>query len=227
MMGGIIQMPEDAHRDVQSLLPWYLAGGLNETELAQVKAHLSRCAECQADVRAEPRLAASIADLPIGAAALDVEHGWSRISRALEQAAPRRAPFAARIARLVARRPTPVRPSRAPTPWLGWALAAQFCLLLVLSLALWRSEQPSRYHTLGAAPVSAAANVVVMFRPQTAEKDFRAILRSNDARLVGGPTETDAYLLHVSSVDRAKVLARLRRQSQVVLAEPVDAGATR
>jgi hypothetical protein len=227
MTGRIIPMPGEAHRDVQSLLPWYLAGGLNETERALVEAHVSHCAECQADLRDEPRLAAAIADLPMAAAAPTVEHGWSQISRALEQEPPRRAPFAAWIARRVARRPRPIHSSGVATPWLGWALAGQFGLVLVLSLALFRTAPPARYHALGAAPASAEANVVVIFRPQTAEQDFRAILRSNDARLVDGPTVADAYLLHVASADRAKVLARLRRQPQIVLAEPVDSGATR
>jgi hypothetical protein len=106
-------------------------------------------------------------------------------------------------------------------------VAAQFLVLVLLSLALWRTTQPARYQTLGAPPASTMANIVVIFRPQTTEKDFRAILRSNEARLVDGPTVADAYLVHVSAADRAQVLASLRRQPQVVLAEPLDGEATR
>ena len=103
-------------------------------------------------------------------------------------------------------------------------VAAQFCLLLVLGVAVLRPPQPARYHALGAAPVNAAGNVVVIFRPETPEKELRQILKANDARLVGGPTEADAYLLHVPAAGRAAVLTKLRRQTQVLLAEPVDAG---
>ena len=226
MTGRIIQMPGDAHREIQSLLPWYLLGGLDENERTLVKAHVSHCAECQAELRNDPRLAALIADLPVDAAP-DVEHGWRLMSRAIEQEAPKRASFATWTARFIAGRSRGVRPPRLEAPWLRWAVAAQFCLLLTLSVALWGADRPARYHALGAAPASAAGNIVVIFRPQTAEKDFREILRSNDARLVDGPTVADAYLLHVLDADRAKVLARLRRQPQVVLAEPVDAGTAR
>jgi hypothetical protein len=226
MTGRIIPMPGEAHREVQSLLPWYLAGGLNETERALVEAHVSRCAECQADLRDEPRLAGTIAELRSAAAVLDVEHGWTQMSRAIEREPRRRAPFTARISRLLAKRPG-LRLPRAEAPWMRWALAAQFCLVAMLSLVLWRTGQPARYHTLAAAPAGAEGSIVVIFRPQTSELDFRTILRSNDARLVDGPTAADAYVLHVSSADRAEVLARLRRQPQVVLAEPLDDGAGR
>jgi hypothetical protein len=64
----------------------------------------------------------------------------------------------------------------------------------------------------------------VVFRPNTPERALREILRASDARLVGGPTEADAYLLQVPAAARVKALARLRREARVVLAEPVDAG---
>jgi hypothetical protein len=40
--------------------------------------------------------------------------------------------------------------------------------------------------------------------------------------LVGGPTVSDAYLLRVVPTTRAAVVARLRQESEVVLAEPID-----
>jgi hypothetical protein len=223
MTKDVIQLPRDRHRDLKALLPWYAADRLAPAERAEVWAHLNHCAECQAEMRDEPALAAQIADLPIGLPALDVEHGWAAINGQLEDETPRRAPSTAWIERLFAQHSGRVRPTRLETGWLGWAVAAQFCLILVMGAAIWRVEQPARYHALGAAPASPAANLVVIFRPETPEKDLREILRSNDARLVDGPTETDAYLLHVPAAGRPAALARLRRQAQVILAEPVDA----
>jgi hypothetical protein len=65
---------------------------------------------------------------------------------------------------------------------------------------------------------------VVIFRPETPERYLRAILRSSGARLVGGPTVSDAYLLNVAPATRAAVVARLRQESEVVLVEPIDGG---
>ncbi len=222
MTGRIIQMPGDHHRQIQSLLPWYGIGGLDEADAALVEAHLGQCADCQAELRDEQRLSARIADLPIEAAVPDVEPGWAAISRQIAQEQPRRSPLRAWLARL-----TTAQPSRREEPWLRWALAGQACLVLILCGALWSVAQPSRYHALGAAPATAAANLIVIFRPETPEKDLRRILQANDARLVDGPTVADAYLLHVPEAGRTAALARLRRQVQVVLAEPVDSTASR
>jgi hypothetical protein len=223
MTGRIIQMPSDDHRDVQSLLPWYLTGELDESEHNTLQAHLSQCADCRAELAAERRLARKIAETPAAAEAPDVEHGWRRISQSLGTQSSERSSVSGRTKGVALRLKAAVF-SRSAASWLGWAVAVQFCLLVVMSGALWRNEQPARYHTLGAAPASAAANIVVIFKPDTPERDLRAILRSSGARLVGGPTESDAYLLHVESAARSAALARLREETQVVVAEPVDGG---
>jgi hypothetical protein len=218
MTRRIIPLPRDHHQDLRALLPWYAADRLEGAERAEIRAHLDQCAECQADMHDESALAAHIAALPASGSPFDVEHSWAAMSRQLEEEAPSRSPLKAWIERMLAPR------AGAETPWLRWAVAAQFCLMLVMGGAIWRIEQPARYHALGSAPANHTANIVVIFRPETPEKDLRAILKSNDARLVDGPTEADAYLLHVPSAGRPAALVKLRRQTQVVLAEPVDAG---
>jgi predicted anti-sigma-YlaC factor YlaD len=226
MMGRVIPLNGDRHREVQTLLPWYVMAKLGEAERAQVETHLMECADCQAKLQSERRLAAEISDAPQPANALNVEHGWDLISRQVMEQAPRRAPNAARIVRLLHERFEAARSGLGGSGWLRWAVAAQFCLILVLGAQEWRRPQPATYKALGSAPAAAAANVVVVFRPETPEKDLRAILRSNNARLVGGPTAADAYLLHVPPAGRTATLVRLRKQAQVVLAEPVDSEAS-
>lgn len=224
MTGRIIQMTSDDHRDVQSLLPWYVSGKLDESERDRVQAHLSNCADCRAELSVERRLSRSIAETPAEARAPDVEHGWELISRSLgPQSSRRRLDFGRRIEGLALRLKAAF-PRTESSPWLGWAVAAQFCLLIVMGVALWRNEQAARYHALAAAPISAVANIVVIFKPDTPERDLRAILRSSGARLVGGPTASDAYLLRVAPAARDAALARLRQETEVVLAEPVDGG---
>jgi predicted anti-sigma-YlaC factor YlaD len=228
MTGRIIPLNGDRHREVQALLPWYVTATLSEAERVQVEAHLGECADCQAKLRDERRLAAEIAEAPAPIEAPDVEHGWDQISRLIAEPASRRAsrrtPVAARITAFL----EAARPKSAGAPWLHWAVAAQFCLILVLGAQVWRTpQQPAAYTALGSAPAVAAANVIVVFRPETPEKDLRGILRATNARLVDGPTAADAYLIHVPPAARAAALLRLRKQAQVMLAEPVDSGADR
>lgn len=224
MTGDIIPLQGD-HREIQSLLPWYLAGTLNAAEMAGVRAHVGVCAECQAELASERRLATGIADLPDEGPALDVDHGFALIRERIERDRRRAAPFAGVVTRLAAAR----RGWFSGEPWMRWAVAAQACLVLALGAALLGTMQAPDYRALGAAaPADAAGvptgNVVVIFRPDTTEVALRGILRSAGARLVDGPTAADAYVLHVPAAARAETLAALRGQPQIVLAEPLDAG---
>ena len=73
---------------------------------------------------------------------------------------------------------------------------------------------------LGAAP-AAQGQAVVVFRPETPEGELRRIVRASGARIVGGPTVTDAWVLAVPEAQGASLLARLRAEPAVLLAEPL------
>lgn len=218
MTGRIIQLHGDPHRDVQALLPWYVTGRLDAADQAEVEAHLSACPECQAELGFERRLKAEVADLPI-----DVERGWALLQRriVLDRAHQVRKP-SIRTWLAAAGREARLR-WRAGGPWLGWALAAPL-LLFVLAVRTQPPAQPARYHALGAAPAAAAGNLVVMFRPDISERALRQTLRASHARLVGGPTSTDAYMLQVPAAERAAALATLRARPEIALAQPIDSG---
>ncbi|HXO66178.1 MAG TPA: zf-HC2 domain-containing protein [Steroidobacteraceae bacterium] len=213
MTGQIIQMPSDEHRDIQTLLPWFVTGELDEPERDRIQAHIDGCAQCHAELETERRLARRIAEMAPGMGTPDMEHGWNLISRSL-----------GRERRSSSNSAGWLRSPRVARSWLGGAVAIQFCLLVMMGVALWRAESTPRYHALGSNPAGMDANVVVIFRPETPERDLRAILRSSGARLVGGPTVSDAYLLNVAPATRAAVVARLRQESEVVLVEPIDGG---
>jgi hypothetical protein len=225
MTGQIIPLHGDEHRDAQLLLPWYATGRLELQDLARFEAHLADCAECQSDLAFERRLEAAVAELPV-----EAELGWEQLRGRLPDV--RRRPQARQGAsgvgagwgRLFGDMPG----WRIGAGTLGWAVAAQFVMLLLLGsvLVIRLPGQPARYQALGAAPAPAAAtgNLVIIFRPDTPEKDLRAILTSNALRLVDGPTAADAYVLHVAPARRAAVLAALRARREVVLAEPIDSG---
>jgi hypothetical protein len=178
---------------------------------------------CQADLKLERALGAEIANLPI-----DMDRGWATLrARVLEQEGalqpgaapqpPRRASAAWRQSRAFLRRPVAV----------GWAFAAQAAsLILIVGVgSLFTLQTRPVYHTLGAAPSATVGNVVVVFKPTTPEQALRGALNQIGARLVDGPTVSDAYILHVKASERAKALTRLRSDADVVLAEPIDGDA--
>jgi anti-sigma factor RsiW len=215
-MGRIIQLDANRHRDLQHLLPWHVTGKLDPEEQAKVLTHLESCSECRSEVQFLRRLAPEVARLPV-----DVDVNWSRMRRRLEES-PRRPGLRSWLEGL-GRRAS--RQGGAYAPWIGWAVAG--ALLVVVVAARPPEVTPGPYHVLGAASVQPSGNVVVMFRPETSEKDMRETLRSVGARLVDGPTAANGYVLHVPADERQAALDRLRKGGKVVLAEPIDPEAGR
>ncbi len=220
MTGHIISLHGDLHDDACALLPWYVTGRLDAEDVARVDAHLPTCAQCQADLAAERRVQAAVAalDEPMG----DVDVGFAALRAQLTpRVSPAPAPRRTRTQQIG-------RQWRKSAPWLRWAVAAELALLVLAgaALTLTHPAQPAApvYRTLGAAPDPVTANIVVVFRPDIRERELRQTLRDNEARLVGGPTSADAYLLHVDAAARAATVERLRHQGTIVLAEPIDAG---
>jgi hypothetical protein len=203
-MADIIRLNGDPHAQTQHLLPWYVTGALEDKELGLVETHLSECAECREDAEIEKALARHVRTLPC-----DIERGWATLKARIEgrPAAP------ARKATLFGRR-IPI--------W--WAVAAQAVSLAVLIplIVLTPARPPLLYRTLGSAAAPAPGNVIVVFAPKSSEADLRTILMRNQARIVDGPTSTGAYVLQVPPDHRAEVLARLRSDHNIALAEPVD-----
>ncbi len=204
MTGRIIHLNEDEHRQAQLNLPWYVNGRLDPDERSRLEAHLSRCVQCQQDLEAERLLGAQAANLPLNA-----DGGWMKLRPSLTQRAPRPSP------------PAPFWRGR----WQGWAIAAQLLLLVIISATLVLSRQEgAQYRALSAASEPNRGNVLVMFRPDTPERALRSLLRSADAQVVDGPTETGVYVLHVPDAARTGLLKGFAQRPEIVLAQPVDGG---
>jgi hypothetical protein len=205
-MARIIPL-RDPHHGVQALLPWYARGRLDAVDLARVETHLAECADCRAEVAFDRRMAAAWVELP-----LEADRGWERLR-----------------ARLATRRS--VR-ARVASGWravrgagLRWGLAAAPAAIAAAALVVVVPVLTApRYRTLANAQGSPQANLIVMFHPAATERRMRELLRASDARLVGGPTVADAYLLSVPAAERAAALARLRASADVALAQPIDGG---
>lgn len=203
--------PLDAHDQAEMLLPWYVTGQLSPEDAARVDAHLSACAVCSAQVAGEIHLRDAIASLPLRSetaiytAFQSADQIPARRRRTWD--APRR--MADRVA---------ARPGR----FIGLAAAQAAAFAVVFLIARTSAPEPASYTVLGAAPVEAGGNAMIVFRPDVTERELREALNASRAEIVGGPTVTDAYILRLPDSERAALLQTLRATPAVVLAEAID-----
>ena len=219
MTARIFALDSDEHREAQSLLPWLANGTLAAAERDRVRRHVAQCERCQADAIRQEALHDAAACTPT--AGSDVERDWAAMRAKLASSATS-TPL------------TPVLPvtplaSRGARAWtrLGWpALAATQAVAMVVLAAVLVTRgvpQDSEYRTLGNTPAAPTANALVVFQPGASETQVRQALRTVRARIVDGPTATDAYLLYVPS-PTASELARLRSESAVKRVESLQGG---
>jgi hypothetical protein len=110
-------------------------------------------------------------------------------------------------------------------PAIATLAVAQLAFVVAAGAILLSLGQPD-YRTLGSAPAPSSANVIAMFRAETTEAQLRDLLQSNGASLVDGPTAGGAYLLRVQASSRPEVVARLRGDRHVLMAQPIDGPAS-
>jgi anti-sigma factor RsiW len=208
-MARILPLDSSEHRTAQELLPWFVNGTLAAAEAAPVAAHLAECSRCQADAAALAAVRAVPVDVDAGGS---VERGWAGLRSRLDG------------------RPTETKRSH-DRPWwkpsLQLALAAQAVVMLALVGALIATTARNEpYRALGSAPAAIEANALAVFRADATEQQMREALRAAGARIVGGPTISDAYLLHMAD-RQPDSLARLRAQPGVLRVESLQGETTR
>ena len=208
-MARILPLDSSEHRTAQELLPWFVNGTLAAAEAAPVAAHLAECSRCQADAAALAAVRAVPIDVDAGGS---VERGWAGLRSRLDG------------------RPTETKRSR-DRPWwkpsLQLALAAQAVVMLALVGALIATTARNEpYRALGSAPVAIEANALAVFGADATEQQMREALRAAGARIVGGPTISDAYLLRMADL-QPETLARLRAQPGVLRVESLQGETTR
>jgi hypothetical protein len=253
MSGRVFRLDIPVHQAVQELLPWYASAQLPAEEARRVHEHLQGCAQCRHELEWEHGMraeaAAAAGALPQG---VDMEGALARLLPALgpqersAAALAQTSAFASSAAEsetassAPALDPTMPVPTPLPVPrsaswfgaaaanqpaWLRWAVAAQWVLIIGLAALLVRPDEAPVYRTLGAG-AAAGGNMVVVFQPNTSERELRRILQAQNARVIDGPTVTDAWLLSVPAGSHAQVLQALRANAAVKLAEPLDGGGT-
>lgn len=197
----------EPHDPAEELLPWYVTGQLDERDRVRVETHLASCADCQRQTAVERQLMHEFRALTP-----EVESGWARMR--------------ARIQTPVPIRPKPASPSEhlwtlVSRPAVATLAVAQLAFVVVSASVLVSLSKPA-YHALSSAPAPAAANVIVMFSDDAKADVISATLRSAHATVVGGPTDANAYLLHVGPQQRNAALQQLRSNAAVQLAQPID-----
>lgn len=202
--------PDGTHEDAEALLPWYATGQLDPADRALVEKHLSSCASCRRQLRAERLLVEEFQTL-----APEIDSGWARLRGQIEPSRTGPSRLGGMLAEIW---------SILSRPAVAALAAAQVALVIVAGTVL-LSLNRQEYQALGRADAPSTANVLVIFRADATEQDIRDALRASGASLVGGPTAADAYLLHVPTNRRDAALARLGSDDDVQLAQPIDAGA--
>ena len=204
----------EPHHDAEELLPWYATGQLDDHDVALVEHHLSSCAHCRRRLAVERRMIDEFDQL-----SPEIDSGWARLRQRIEVRQPRESLWnklrgqAAELWQGLSR------------PAIATLAVAQLAFVVAAGAILLSLSRPD-YRALGSAPAPSSANVIAMFRAETTEAQLRNLLRSNQASLVDGPTVGGAYLLRVPASSRAAVLARLRGNRQVLMAQPIDGPAS-
>ena len=202
-MSDLDRPDQEAHSKAEELLPWYASGRLDPTDRMLVEEHLSACADCREQLGIERRLIREFR-----AFAPEVDAGWTRLRERIVPREPHRI-----------QRKSAWRMVRHPV--IATIAAAQVAFLVLgASILLWLSRPT--YQTLGSPPPSPSADVIVMFRTDATIEDVKSSLKAANASIVDGPTDADAYLLHVPEQRRNVALARLRADDAVQMAEPID-----
>ena len=204
-----------AHDDTEALLPWFVNGSLSPDEREQVARHLEQCAHCRSEVL---ELRAFHSEYTVDTPMPEAGRAFDRLRAILPG---RGAPWPLRVTQ----RWRSLRQAY-PQRWLPWAITGQLALIATLGALVVAPDRPTPYQTLESAATVAARNgsIVVVFAPDTRVDEMRRIVRAADARIVDGPTATDAYVLDVPNGNATAVLQALRGQRAVVLAEPLQGG---
>jgi anti-sigma factor RsiW len=202
--GRIIKFEGPVHVQADRLLPWYANGTLEDDERAQVEQHLAECVQCQREVAWLCALQDDFAEqAKQDDAVLEALH--PRRSAGMLGEPARRSFFQWRRGR-----------------WLALLAALQAMVILVLGIIVFAGQQ-APYRTLS-APSGRGALLAVNFDSRTSEAQLRQLLRAQNARIVGGPTEGGTYVVRVPEGRESAARKAWLGSPHVTLVEELDSG---
>lgn len=218
--------PPDPHEQCWQLLPWFVNGTLNESQVRQVEAHLVECEACRGEMAQQSLLRELMRgdEGVLHAPHASLHKVLARIDRT-EDASPAE----------------PASPTRRPrrmdkSRWLAIAVVAEAaCLVMLIGTLSWKmtaERSAPRYSTLTSeseTPAQAAARMV--FAPAISVAELNELLHSYDARIVAGPTETGVFTVTLpatlSEAEVAAAIDRMQQDPRVRFAQPAQGSGTR
>ena len=217
------------HDEAIELIPWLVNGRLQASDVAWLERHVQECDVCQHEVTAQRAVRQAVRN-----SESNVEHAphaalqklWARI----DQSAP-----ASVIGRSFEDRPS-ASPNKGPEPVSShaarWRIAAGAILVLGVGLVTAYSRgiylpgfaPEYRTATAGRSVPDRTGQIRAVFSSTVTVEELTQIVGSTNLRIVDGPSAAGVYTLALQSQQTqpmADVLARLRSDPRVQLAEPV------
>lgn len=195
------------HDHVFQLLPWYVNESLSSDERTLVEEHLSQCQLCQqalADDLVMMKIPESNIEVP------NLDKALDKMMRRIEFSSGTATKYTPSFSQRM--RKKWLRPISIPMAWL---VLPQFAALLIIAVSLTdlMKHEPN-YQALSSGN-AIHSNVVVVFKSQATLADVSDALQRFDAKIVDGPTVTNAYLLHVPNEKIVQVVNGLRIDKNV------------
>jgi hypothetical protein len=199
------------HDQVSRLLPWYINESLNADEKTLVEEHLKHCQLCQ-QALANELVLSKVIEPSIQAPNVDMAFG--KMMNRIESTSSTTTKNTSSLFQQI--RKKWLSPISIPVAWL---VLPQLALLLIVTLSLTDllKDEPN-FQALSNDNVNGNAvnsNVVIIFKSKASLAEVTATLQRYDARIVDGPTVTNAYLLHVPNEKVIHVVDGLRIDKNV------------
>jgi anti-sigma factor RsiW len=220
-------MNNDAHSEIDDLLPWYAAGTLSREDAQRVEAAFAEDPALASRYQlAREEMAETIAiNEALGApapGALDAL--FTKIDAEPIRKVPPASDIFGRIGEFFA--------SLSPQTLVWGATAAAFALILqagVIGDFMLRQKPATTYQTASDAskPVGAGTRVLIRFAPQAGVDAITQFLQANKFVIVDGPSAGSLYTLRIaakklSAADEQSVLARIEQDKIVGLVLPAE-----
>jgi hypothetical protein len=219
------------HARTIAALPWLVNGSADDPDLAEARAHLARCNECQQWHAFDLALASRLTQEPVVDQAPHA--AFARFIQRLDADESRRRrherwflPFVA-VGRRVSLRNLPLIVALQAVVIAGLGVA-----LVVRPGAPERSERTAVYRTLTSTPAVSSPGTTALLRLVVDERmtagDLASLLGSVNARIVDGPNELGVFTIEVatpagSEPDALALAKELRDRPGVRFAEPTGA----
>lgn len=228
------------HHQLSLLLPWYVNQSLVPEERQQVETHLQGCSECHQQLMFLQHLADAVVnnqDFP--ELEVNADASFSDLRKKLQaNSASRENSTVVAFKMPGSTQAGTTKEHRVITThllhgvaryYVPIAIAASLVLTLIpVTLHFVGSSESASFYTLSSAkPEMISERMIrVVFAKSLADSDINTLLEHIHGQRIAGPNSVGAYTIRLDAddegLDIAVVLAQLRQQGGVMLAEPVQ-----